>query len=127
MSFDYKHDLVLGRKEPQLVPQHCIDYDILVDDTPVKASWLRNTTLAECAEWFKSQMDSKFVVDLAYFLARTSIGLPVTNYEINDCIRGAMAQEKRILQRRIEDRRRKRREKRRTMRKVERQVTVKFD
>ena len=55
MSFDYKHDLVLGRKEPQLVPQHCIDYDILVDDTPVKASWLRNTTLAECAEWLRAR------------------------------------------------------------------------
>ena len=127
MSLEYSHGMVLGAREYVEVPESKLDYNILHDGTAVKASWVRNATVKECADWFVKEMRGRFVDELGYFLARTSIGNPVSRCEINEVVRGAIHREEKMRKRLEKARRRRRMEKQRHFKKENRTVTVSFE
>ena len=119
--------MVLGAREYVEVPEYKLDYNILHDGTAVKASWVRNATVKDCADWFVKEMRGRFVDELRYFLARTSIGNPVSRCEINEVVRGAIHREEKMRQRLEKARRKRRHEKLRHFKKENRKVTVTFE
>ena len=75
-------DVKKDREEPWIDPEH-YSLDIGLKK-PVKLSWISCNDLTDCIGWFDRELENHFPEEFSYYLARTCIGNPVSDKEINE-------------------------------------------